>query len=118
MSAAKRGAWFFAAFAVVALVLAGVVSYFADGDPDGLDHVTTRGCTEIEGRLQGACPAAHAEDHALADSPLADYTVGGDDGLTGLAGVLGVLATLVVSGGLFWSLRTRSRSGRDTSRGP
>ncbi|WP_447003214.1 PDGLE domain-containing protein [Saccharothrix isguenensis] len=88
---------FFAVFAVVSLVLAGAVSYFADGNPDGLDHVTEQ---------HGI--AEHAQDHPLAGSPLADYAVAGDDRFTGLAGVLGVVATLVLAGGLFWLLRKRS----------
>ncbi|MBB5804523.1 cobalt/nickel transport protein [Saccharothrix ecbatanensis] len=88
---------FFAWFAVVSLVLAGAVSYFADSDPDGLDHVTEQ---------HGI--AEHAREHPLAGSPLADYAVGGDDRFTGLAGVLGVVATLALAGGLFWLLRKRS----------
>ncbi|PXY19498.1 hypothetical protein BAY60_32695 [Prauserella muralis] len=112
--AGRRGAWFFAGFAVVALLIAGLLSYVADSDPDGLDSVTQQGCTETGGELRGSCPAQHAEDHVLANSPLADYAVGGDDAFTGIAGVLGVLATLVVAGGLFWVLRRRgTRAGRD-----
>jgi cobalt/nickel transport protein len=60
----------------------------------------------------GDCIAQNAGEHHLADSPLADYAVGGDDRFTGLAGVLGVLATLVVAGGLFWLLRPRSKSDK------
>jgi cobalt/nickel transport protein len=88
---------FFLGFAVVSLVLAGVFSYFADSNPDGLDHVTEQ---------HGI--AEHAEEHPLAGWPLADYAVGGDDRFTGLAGVLGVVLTLAVAGGLFWLLRKRS----------
>ncbi|MFC4002016.1 PDGLE domain-containing protein [Prauserella oleivorans] len=108
-TSSRRTRWFFAGFALVSLVLAGVVSYAADSDPDGLDTVTRQGCTEAGEELSGSCPAQHAEDHALAGTPLADYTVGGDDAFTGVAGVLGVLATLVVAGALFWLLRGRSR---------
>ncbi|QWF76966.1 PDGLE domain-containing protein [Amycolatopsis sp. CA-230715] len=109
-----RARWFFVSFALVALVLAGVVSYFADSSPDGLDSVTQQGCTAVETpqgeRLDGSCPAQHAKPHPLGGGPLAGYAVGGDSGLTGVAGVLGVVATLVVSGGLFWLLRRRSRA--------
>lgn len=113
MSAASRQArWFFTGFALVSLVLAGVVSYFADGDPDGLEAVMQDGCTESGDELSGSCPAQHAEEHALAGTPLADYTVGGDDALTGVAGVLGVLATLAVAGVLFRLLRGRARDGQ------
>jgi cobalt/nickel transport protein len=102
---------FYLGFALVALVVAGVLSYFADSDPDGLDSATLKGCEVVETaageELTGSCIAQRAGDHHLADSPLADYTVDGDDRFTGVAGVLGVLATAVVAGGLFWLLRRR-----------
>ncbi|CAL9396126.1 hypothetical protein SUDANB95_01353 [Actinosynnema sp. ALI-1.44] len=92
---------FFVWFALVSLVLAGAVSYFASSDPDGLDFVT-----EEHGI------AEHAQDHPLADGPFADYALGGDDRFTGLAGVVGVVLTLVVAGGLFWLLRKRSPTAK------
>ncbi len=109
----RRPVRFFVGFAVVALLIAGVVSYFAYPHPDGLDTVTLQGCTEIAAgeELAGECIARNADDHALADSPLADYTVGGNENLLGLSGVVGVLATLLVAGGLFWLLVPR-RTGR------
>ena len=77
----RRNAFLLAGL-VVSLLLAGVVSSFASGDPDGLERVAIdKGFAET------------AEDHALSDGPLADYTVRGveDERLsTGLAGVLGV----------------------------
>ncbi|MBP2337873.1 cobalt/nickel transport protein [Saccharothrix coeruleofusca] len=88
---------FFLGFALVSLLFAGVLSYFASSDPDGLDHVTEQ---------QGI--AEHAREHPLADGVLADYAVGGDDRFTGIAGVIGVLVTLLLAGGLFWLLRKRS----------
>lgn len=97
---------FFLGFAVVSLLLAGVVSYFADSNPDGLDHVTEQ---------HGI--AEHAEDHPLAGWPLADYALGGDDRFTGLAGVLGVVLTVVVAGGLFWLLRKRPAAKADVKAG-
>jgi cobalt/nickel transport protein len=111
----RRRTWlFFAGFALVALVVAGVLSYFADSNPDGLDSATLKGCEIVQTpqgeELTGSCIARNARDHDLADGPLADYAVDGDDRFTGVAGVVGVLATLVVSGSLFWLLRTRSRS--------
>jgi cobalt/nickel transport protein len=111
----KNRTWvFFAGFALVALIIAGALSYFADSDPDGLDTATLEGCEVVETdageELVGDCIAQRAGDHHLADSPLADYAVGGDDRFTGVAGILGVLATLAVSVGLFWLLRTRSKS--------
>ncbi|NUT95116.1 MAG: hypothetical protein HOY78_24145 [Saccharothrix sp.] len=90
---------FFVWFAVVSLVLAGAVSYFASSDPDGLDFVT-----EEHGI------AEHAQDHPLSGGPFAEYALGGDDRFTGLAGVVGVVLTLAVAGGLFWLLRKRSPS--------
>ncbi len=115
----KQRTWvFFAAFALVALVFAGVFSYFADADPDGLDSATLQGCEVVETdageELTGDCIAKNAEDHDLADSPLADYAVGGDDRFTGVAGALGVVGTLVVAGGLFWVLRRRPAKQDDS----
>jgi cobalt/nickel transport protein len=110
----KRLWLFFAGFALVALVVAGALPYFADSNPDGLDSATLEGCEVVETaqgeELTGSCIAQNADEHGLADSPLADYAVDGDDRFTGFAGVLGVLATFVVAGGLFWLLRPRSRS--------
>jgi len=103
--------WFLAGFAAVALLLAGVASYLAYPEPDGLDTVASRGCTVTEtaagDQLEGSCMARGAEDHALAGGPLADYTVGGEDGLVGVAGIAGVAVTVVLAGGLFWILRRR-----------
>lgn len=115
----RRHWTFFAGFALVALVCAGVLSYFASSDPDGLDSATLRGCETVQTaqgeKLTGDCIARHAKDHSMSDSPLADYAVGGDSRFTGVAGVLGVLATAALAGGLFWFLRRRPRD-RDVSR--
>ncbi|HET9143909.1 PDGLE domain-containing protein [Actinophytocola sp.] len=114
MNDRKRLALFFAGFAVVALILAGVVSYFASSDPDGLDAATLKGCEVVRAetgeRLDGSCIAQSAEDHRLAAGPFADYAVGGDDRFTGIAGIVGVLATLAVAYGLFGLLRRRSKA--------
>jgi cobalt/nickel transport protein len=105
----RRRSLFFVGFALIALILAGGVSYFADSNPDGLDHATLQGCTVGENEeLTGNCIAQGAKDHTLKESPLADYAVAGNDATTGVAGVIGVIATLVVAGGLFWLLRKRS----------
>jgi cobalt/nickel transport protein len=95
----------------VCLLLAGVVSNFAAGSPDGLEHASREGCTfdengEITG---GSCMAQAERDHEFAGGPLADYQVRGLDGMlsTGLAGVAGVLITFAVGGGLFWLARRR-----------
>jgi len=69
----------------VSLVVAGLVSWFASNDPDGLERV--------------------AEDsgfHGMADDPavevMPDYTVPGLDGFlsNALAGIAGVLTTFAV----------------------
>ncbi len=106
---------FFAGFALVALVVAGALSYFADSAPDGLDAATLKGCDVVRtahgDELTGSCIARDAGEHGMAGSPLAGYSVGGDSRFTGVAGVLGVAATLAVSFGLFWLLRKRSKPG-------
>ena len=111
----RRAIGFSVGFLVVALLVAGGLSYFASSAPDGLDTVALDGCTVSETaggeQLDGTCIAQNAGDHAMGDSPLADYALGGGDGTVGLAGVIGVLVTLAVAGGLFWLLRRR---GSDT----
>jgi len=109
---------FYAGFLVVALLLAGVVSYAASSSPDGLDAVTQTGCELDESGepVGGTCIAQNAGEHATAASPLADYTLGGSEGTTGIAGVVGVLLTLAVAGGLFWVLRRRSSPSETPSR--
>ncbi|GAB2598487.1 hypothetical protein GCM10027168_34360 [Streptomyces capparidis] len=85
--------------ALLALLLAGFVSYYASGEPDGLEKVAAE-----EGFDKGA------EEHDLADSPLADYqTKDVDDARLsgGIAGVVGVTATLAVGTGVFWLVRRR-----------
>lgn len=105
----RRATAFLLGFLLVSLLVAGGLSYLASGDPDGLDTVTLTGCElDAEGEPRaGTCIATSAEDHALADSPFADYAVGGGEGTVGVAGVVGVLVTLAVAGGLFWVLRRR-----------
>ena len=101
MSAPRRGALFWVLFALAALIIAGGVSYLASPHPDGLDATILRGCQVVERggveELAGQCIAQHANDHALAGSPLADYAVGGAEHTGGLAGVIGVLFTLTAA---------------------
>jgi cobalt/nickel transport protein len=110
-TAARGLTAFFVGFLVVALLIAGGLSYFASPNPDGLDTVTLQGCESVETaageELKGQCIAQNATDHATAGSPLADYSLFGGDGTVGPAGIIGVLVTLVVAGGLFWLLRRR-----------
>jgi cobalt/nickel transport system permease protein/cobalt/nickel transport protein len=84
---------------LVCLLVAGVASYYASSHPDGLEYVA-----EQTGFIDTA------EESATADSPLADYSTRGveDERLSGgLAGVVGVVVMLLLSGGLFWTLRRR-----------
>ncbi|MDT0610017.1 energy-coupling factor ABC transporter permease [Streptomyces lancefieldiae] len=84
---------------VTSLLLAGFVSFYASADPDGLEKVAAdKGIDE------------KAEEHASADSPLADYGV---EDITdarvsgGLAGVIGVGVTVVAGSAVFWTVRRR-----------
>lgn len=90
---------FFAGFLLVSLLLAGIVSYYASANPDGLEKVA-----EDKGI------SAKEKDHSLKDSPLGDYGVKGVDDARlsgGLSGVIGVGLVLLVGGGLFWTVRRR-----------
>lgn len=84
----------------VTLLLAGVVSFFADPSPDGLEHVA-----QERGFL------ATARDHALADLPLADYgAVGGIP--VGAAGVLGAVVTVLAGWAIFRAVGRRAHPAR------
>ena len=104
---------FYLGFLLVALAVAGGLSYLASPDPDGLDTVTLQGCAETgSGQLTGQCIAQNATDHATAGSPLAGYSLLGGAGTVGAAGIIGVLVTLAVAGGLFRLLRRRTGTRR------
>jgi hypothetical protein len=97
--AARR---FLLVFLGVALVIAAVISFYASSQPDGLEFVA--GST---GFLDTA------EDSVTANSPLADYGVAGVQNARlsgGVAGVIGVLVTLLLAGGLTWTLLRRTDS--------
>jgi len=87
---------------LVALVLAGFVSFYADSDPDGLTKVSQdQGFAETE------------KDHATGDGPFAGYSadfVGGDRLSGGLAGVVGVVVVLALAGGLAFVVRRRGHA--------
>jgi len=110
-----RGRRFWAGFGVAILVIAGVVSYFASSNPDGLDSATLQGCQVVQTshgeQLTGSCIAQHAKQHAMAASPLADYALGGHGDTGGLAGIIGAAFVLLIAGGAFW-LIARSRSSK------
>jgi cobalt/nickel transport system permease protein len=84
---------------VTSLVLAGFVSFYASANPDGLEKVAAdKGIDE------------KVEEHAAADSPLADYGVKDVENARlsgGLAGVIGVGVTVVAGTGVFWAVRRR-----------
>jgi uncharacterized membrane protein len=92
---------------LLALVLAGFVSYYASRSPDGLERVA---------HDHGF--AHSARGHATGEGPLADYRTRGvdDDRLSGgLAGVAGALVVLVLAGGLVLLVRRRGGSGSSAS---
>ncbi|MDJ0460504.1 energy-coupling factor ABC transporter permease [Streptomyces sp. H27-C3] len=95
---------------VSALVVAGVVSFYASASPDGLEKVAAD--QGIDKKI---------EEHAAADSPLADYGVEdiADPRISGgLAGVIGVGATIVAGTGIFWAVRRRREDGPQSETTP
>lgn len=93
---------FYIGGALVSLLLAGVVSFYASSHPDGLEKVA-----EDIGFLETA------KDPATAGSALADYGVKGLDNeraSVGVAGVIGVGATGAVATGLFIYLGKRKKN--------
>lgn len=85
---------------IASLFLAGVVSFYASSNPDGLEKVA-----EDIGFIETA------QDHTYVEGALADYGVKGVENprlSTGLAGVIGVVATGVVSTGIFMLVRRKS----------
>ena len=91
---------------VAAVIIAGVLSYFASSQPDGLERVAED--TRI---------SSSEGEHDLGGGPLADYQTKGveDEWVSGgLAGVIGVVAVGLAATGLFMLLRPR-RDPSDTS---
>jgi cobalt/nickel transport protein len=89
---------------VASLLLAGVVSFYASSNPDGLEKVA-----------QDIGFIETAKEHTNADGALADYGVKGVENQrlsTGLAGVIGVVATGVISTGLFMLVRRKSGNAK------
>jgi cobalt/nickel transport system permease protein/cobalt/nickel transport protein len=84
---------------LVALLIAGVGSYYASSSPDGLESTAA---------AQGFGDTAR--DSATAGSPLAGYSTAGvhDARLSsGLAGVVGVVLVLALASGLVLVVRRR-----------
>ena len=95
----KKLTKFYLSFFSAAILLAGIVSFYASSHPDGLEKVA-----EQNGFLETA------KDSAVSGSPLSDYGVSGIDSdrlSVGLAGVIGVVATAVVAFGLFMLIRRK-----------
>src|SRR4051794_29732800 len=89
---------------LIALVLAGFVSFYASQSPDGLEKVSADKGID-----------ANEKDHQMKDAPLADYSVKGvhNERISGgLAGIIGVGATLLVGTGVFWVVRGRGNGAR------
>ena len=85
---------------IASLFLAGVVSFYASSNPDGLEKVAGDiGFSET------------AKENTNSDGILADYGVKGIDNprlSTGAAGVVGVVATAAISTGIFALISRKS----------
>lgn len=91
----------------VALLISGVISYYASSSPDGLEYTAGE-----QGFLDSA------QDSATAGSPLADYGVSGvaNERLSvGLAAIIGVLVVLLLAT-LLTTLLKRRRPSKDPSK--
>lgn len=95
----KRTWILFAGLLLVALVIAGLFSQLASSEPDGLEYVAEQA---------GFSDAA--EEHDLAESPLADYGSGAG---RGFAGIIGVFLTLGAGYAVF--LLARKPRGHGTT---
>lgn len=91
--------WVAVGIAAVAVLLAGVISYYASADPDGLTKVS-----QDKG-------FAHTEtDHGAKDGPFAGYATKDVDNERlsgGLAGVVGVVVVLALGTALVYVVRRR-----------
>ncbi len=96
---------FFVTGLLVALVIAGIVSYWASSAPDGLNKVA-----EDKGLN------ANESDSATSGSPLAGYSTSGVSSAPvsgGLAGVVGVVVVLFIAGGMFAVISRRNNGSAD-----
>jgi hypothetical protein len=95
-----------AAGLLVALFLAGVVSFYASRHPDGLNFVAHQvGFGTTARRLSDGSPFAGYSTKGISNHRLSG----------GIAGVLGVVVVGSLGAGLAWALRRRG-SGTDSTR--
>lgn len=98
-----------AAGLLVALILAGIVSFYADADPDGLSKVAEdKGFSSSE------------TEHGTADGTFSGYATRGIDNARlsgGVAGVVGCAVVLLIAGGVAFAVRRRDAEGADGSDG-
>jgi hypothetical protein len=95
----RRSSLIVLALVVAALLVAGVLSYYASSNPDGLNRVA-------EDKQFSSLEQAHGAE----DSPLAGYAVRGVDNeriSVGLAGIAGVALTFLLGSGVFLAVRRR-----------
>ena len=95
---------------LVALFLAGVVSFYASRHPDGLNYVA-----------QQVGFGSTARHHVSDGSPFAGYATRGISNHRlsgGVAGVLGVVVVGSLGGGLAWALRRRGSSSSPAATPP
>ncbi len=103
----RRGLVWFVGALLVTVLIAVVGSRYASSEPDGLEYVAER-----EGF------ADQAQDHTLAQTPLADYgdNLGTDRALsTGIAGLIGVIVAIALGFGLFWLIRAPGGGSPDST---
>jgi cobalt/nickel transport protein len=88
---------FLAAVLLVALLLAGLGSYYASSHPDGLEYVAAK-----TGFIDREQPFGHGPFTGYETRGIDDRRLSG-----GVAGVAGSLLVLAIGGTLFWALRRR-----------
>lgn len=74
---------------LISVLVAGILSYFASSNPDGLEKVSEDKGLDVQ-----------VTDSAVADSIFADYGIAGLENSTGLAGLVG----LIITGGIGYLL--------------